>query len=154
MQLELKENIRKFRENRKKRKELYNNLIVIKPSNKINQVISLPKVLNLNPRSIYGKRAEFVNFVKEEMVDLITMSESWERADQTRKTVIEIENFKVISNVHQRTGRGGRPAIIVNTHKYAVENLTNTCVNIPWGLEIVWAVLTPKNVTNSSEVQN
>ena len=78
-----------------------------------------------------------MNFVKEEMVDLITMSESWERADQTLETVIEIENFKVISNVHQRTGRGGRPAIIVNTHKYAVENLTNTCVNIPWGLEIV-----------------
>ena len=81
------------------------------------------------------------------------MSESWERADETLENVIEIENYKVISNVHQRTGRGGRPAIIVNTKKFVVENLTNTLVSIPWGLEIVWALLTPRNVTNSCEVQ-
>ena len=94
-----------------------------------------------------------MKFVEEETVDLITMSESWERPYETLETVIEIENFKVISKVHQRIGRGGRPAILVNTQKFVAENLTNTLVNIPWGLEIVWAVLTPKNVTNSCEVQ-
>ena len=96
---------------------------------------------------------EFSTFVKEEELDLICMSESWEREDLTLQEVIEIENFQVISNVHQRKGHGGRPAIIANAKKFNIENLTNTEINIPWGVEIVWAVLTPKNVTNSSKIQ-
>ena len=54
------------------------NLTVIKRSNKIVEALNLPKVLNLNPRSIYNKIEEFVTFVTEENVDLICMSESWE----------------------------------------------------------------------------
>ena len=148
-----KQRINNFRKNRKKRKEHYQNLIVVKPSNNIFQALSLPKVLNLNPRSIYNKLEEFSTFVKEETVDLICMSESWEREDLTLEEVIEIEDFKVISNVHQRKGKGGRPAIIVNTKKFDVENLTNTQISIPWGAEIVWAVLTPKNISNASKMQ-
>ena len=125
----------------------------MKPSNKIEQAIVLPKVLNINPRSIYNKCEEFVTFVNEEVLDLICMSESFERPDKPLDTVIDLENFKIISSVHQRKEKGGRPAIFVNTNKYEVENLTNTSVSIPWGVEIVWAALTPKNVTNSSEVQ-
>ena len=147
------EKIRKFRKDRNKKQENYKNLIVIKPSNKLVQALSLPKVLNINPRSIYNKHAEFVTFVKEEIVDLICMSESFEREDLPLEELIKIENFRVISNVHQRKGKGGRPAIIVNTQKYEVDNLTNTIISIPWGLEIVWAVLTPKSVTNTSEIQ-
>ena len=128
-------------------------MIVIKPSHKTFQALSLPKVLNLNPRSIYNKLEEFSTFVKEEEVDLICMSESWEREDQTLDNVIKIDDFKVISNVHQRTGKGGRPAVIVNTKKFDTENLTNTTVSIPWGVKIVWAVLTPKNVSSTSDVQ-
>ena len=149
----MNEKIRKFRENRKKGKENYRNLIVIKPSHKTFQALSLPKVLNLNPRSIYNKLEEFSTFVKEKEVYLICMSESWEREDQTLDNVIKIDDFKVISNVHQRTGKGGRPAVIVNTKKFDTENLTNTTVSIPWGVEIVWAVLTPKNVSSTSDVQ-
>ena len=81
------------------------------------------------------------------------MSESWEREEKTLDTVIDIDDFKVISNVHQRTGKGGRPAIIANSKKFDIENLTNTTVEIPWGVEVVWATLTPKNVSNTSEVQ-
>ena len=87
------------------------------------------------------------------MVDLICISESWEREGQTLDKVIKIDNYKVISNVHQRTGIGGRPAIIVNTQKYEVEDLTNTSISIPWGVEIVRAVLTPKSATITSEIQ-
>ena len=94
-----------------------------------------------------------MTFVNEEVLDLICMSESFERPDKPLDSVIDLENFKIISSVHQRKGKGGRPAIFVNTNKYEVENLTNTSVSIPWGVEIVWAALTPKNVTNSSEVQ-
>ena len=55
------------------------NLIVIKRSNKIGQALNLPKVLNINPRSIYNKKSEFETFVKEESVELICMSEAFER---------------------------------------------------------------------------
>ena len=149
----LSDKIKEFRKNRNRRKELFKNLVVIKPSNKVGQALSLPKVLNLNPRSIYNKLEEFKTFVKEEEVDLTCMSESWEREELTLDKVIKIDDYEVISNVHQRTGKGGRPAIIVNTKKYHVENITNTLVNIPWGVEIVWAVLTPKNVSNASNIQ-
>ena len=81
------------------------------------------------------------------------MSESWERENLTLENVIKIHDFKVISNVFQRKGNGGRPAIIVNSKKYLVEDLTQTVVSIPWGVEAVWAVLTPKNVDNSSNIQ-
>ena len=69
-------------------------MIVIKPSHKTFQALSLPKVLNLNPRSIYNKLEEFSTFVKEEEVDLICMSESWEREEQTLDKVIKIDDFK------------------------------------------------------------
>ena len=149
----LKEKIFQFREQRKNKRNLSKNLVVIKRSNKICQAFDLPKVLNLNPRSIYNKVNEFVTFVKEEEVDLVCMSESWERENLTLEKVIKIDDFKVISNVSQRKGNGGRPAIIVNSKKYHVENLTQTVVSIPWKVEAVWAVITPKNVNNASKVQ-
>ena len=80
------------------------------------------------------------------MVDLVAISESWEREDYTLDKVLNMNDYEVISNVYQRTGRGGRPAIVVRKQKFVIENLTNTWVNIPWGIEIVWAILTPKNI--------
>ena len=127
----LKDRIMNFRKIRQKRKVQYKNLVVVKPSNNVSQALSLPKVLNLNPRSIYNKREEFSTFVKEEELDLICMSERWEREELTLQEVIEIEDFTVISNVHQRRGKGGRPAIIANSKKFDVENLTNTEISIP-----------------------
>ena len=142
-----------FREKRKRKKEIFSNLKLIKRSNKIGQAFILPKVLNLNPRSIYNKKDEFETFVKEESIDLICMSESWEKKEKTLEKVIKIEDFCVISNVFQRDGQGGRPAIIANTKKYHVENLTQKAVTVPWGVEVVWAAMTPKNVTNDSKIQ-
>ena len=81
------------------------------------------------------------------------MSESWEREELTLNEVIKLDDHVIISNVHQRKGVGGRPAIIANTKKYNVENLTQSTVPIPWGVEAVWAVLKPRNVTNASKVQ-
>ena len=149
----LKNKILKFREERKRKKANPNNLIVIKRSNKVFEALSLPRVLNLNPRSIYNKIDEFVTFVKEEEVDIICMSESWERENLTLDEVIEIDDYRIISNVFQRKGKGGRPAIIANTKQFIVEDLTNTVVDIPWGVEAVWAALTPKNVNNASNIQ-
>ena len=58
----------------------------------------------------------------------------------------------VISNPSQRRGKGGRPALIVNKTKFQVHNLTQTDITIPWGVEIVWAVLTPLGVTSKSTI--
>ena len=69
------------------------------------------------------------------------MSESWERESLTLDEIIDLEDHQVISNVHQRTGMGGRPAIIVNNKKFDVQNLTNTLVSIPYGVEVTWALL-------------
>ena len=66
----LKQKISKFRELRKKKQEQFRNLVVVKRSNKVGQALNLPKVLNLNPRSIYKKINEFVTFIDEEQVDL------------------------------------------------------------------------------------
>ena len=71
--VKLRERIAKFRKMRKSIKT--RNLVVVKRSNKVGQALDLPKVLNLNPRSFYNKAGEFVTFVEEEQVDLISMSE-------------------------------------------------------------------------------
>ena len=115
----------------------------VKRSNKVCEALDLPSVLNLNPRSVYNKVDEFHNLVNELQVDLLFMSESWERENQTLDQIIKLENYQVISNVYQRNGKGGRPALIINDSKYHVENLTNTVISIPWGVEITWALLTP-----------
>ena len=48
---------------------------------------------------------------------------------------------------------GGRPALIINTKFYHVRNLTNKLLEILWGCEATWALLTPKNVTSASKIQ-
>ena len=43
--------------------------------------------------------------------------------------------------------------MIINHRKYDVEDLTNNVVKIPWGVEVTWALLTPKNSSRNSLVQ-
>ena len=129
------------------------NLKTIKRNAKVFQALNLPTICNLNPRSVYNKCDEFHTFVKEEQVDLLLMSESWEREYLTLDEIVKLEDHTIISNVSQRTGMGGRPAIFANNKKFEVQNVTNTLVQIPWGVEAVWCVLTPKNVTNDSQIQ-
>ena len=122
-------------------------------SSKLVQALSLPTLCNINPRSIYNKIDEFHEFVKEEEVDVIFISESWEREHLPLDKIIHLEDFVTISNVSQRREIGGRPALVVNTKKYHVQNVTNSLVQIPWGVEAVWCVLTPKNITHDSKIQ-
>ena len=130
-----------------------NKTMKIKGKNRFEQALNLPVLCNLNPRSVYNKRDEFHTLVKEEQLDLIFLSESWEREYLPLHRIIDLEDHTVISNVHQRAGMGGRPAIIANHKKYHVQNLTNSVIQIPWGVEAVWCVLTPKNITHDSKIQ-
>ena len=117
------------------------------------QALDLPVVLNVNPRSVYNKISEFHTLVTQHEVDLVCMSEGWERENLTLDQIIQLEDYSIISNVHQRRGTGGRPAIIVNHKKYNVQNLTHKLINIPWGVEAVWCLISPKHVTNNSIVK-
>ena len=125
----------------------------MKKSNNLYQALNLPTLCNMNPRSVYNKLNEFHTFVEEEQVDCIFLSESWERDYLTLDKVIKLEEHTVVSNVGQRNGKGGRPAIIANHKKFQVENLTNNMIQIPWGVEAVWCLLTPKGVTHDSKIQ-
>ena len=48
---------------------------------------------------------------------------------------------------------GGRPAMIINEKRFCVQNLTNTLVSIPYGVEITWAILTPKQISSTSVIK-
>ena len=74
----------------------------MKKSSKVYQALSLPTLCNMNPRSVYNKLDEFHTFVKEEQLDCIFMSESWERDYLTLDKVIKLDDHIVISNVNQR----------------------------------------------------
>ena len=58
-----------------------NNITVVR-SNNVIEAFSLPTVINLNPRSVYNKIDEFHALVQEEDVDIVVMSESWEREEK------------------------------------------------------------------------
>ena len=126
---------------------------IIKRNDKVTQALNLPNICNLNPRSVYNKVEEFHTFVEQEEIDLLFMSESWERDFLTLDQIMKLDDHTIISNVSQRTGNGGRPAIFANNRKFEVQNVTNTLVQIPWGVEAVWCVLTPKNISNDSKIQ-
>ena len=117
-----------------------NNLKTIKRSNKLVQALNLPTVMNVNPRSVYNKVNEFHAFVEEEQIDCVFMSESWERPELPLEQIIHLPDHVVISNPHQRKGIGGRPALIINTKKYHVKNLTQNLIEIPKRLQFVVSI--------------
>ena len=93
--------------------------------------------------------------MKEEDIDLCLISESWERPSEPLDTVIKMKDFCIISNPHQRAASisGGRPAILANTEKFMVDNINQSLVSIPWGVEATWCLLSPKNSSNSSLIK-
>ena len=68
-------------------------LVFIKRDNKFQEAISLPKILNLNPRSIYNKIIQLKTFIRERDIDIVLISESWERLDEPLSNAIDIEGF-------------------------------------------------------------
>ena len=115
--------------------------------------LSLITLCNFNRISVYNKVAEFHDFVKSEEIDILFMSESWERKSKTLTEMINLEDHEVLSNVYQRKGKGGRPALIVNKNKFEVRNFTNTLVPVKWGVEAVGAILKPKQISQSSKIK-
>ena len=59
----------------------------------------------------------------------------------------------MISNPFQRSNTGGKPALVINMEKFVIDDPNQTLINIPWGVEIVWSILTPKKVLSSSKIK-
>ena len=116
--------------------------------------MQLPKIVNINPRGAMNKLDELKTFIVEEEVDVAFVSESHDRDNFKLQENLSLSQHEIFSNLDQRKEKGGRPAIIVNNVKYVVENLTNTLVDIPWGVEMMWVMLTLRNSTSSSIIQN
>ena len=43
--------------------------------------------------------------------------------------------------------------MIINHVKYFIRNLTQTLIDIPWGVEAVWALITPKKTRSNSKIK-
>ena len=41
----------------------------------------------------------------------------------------------------------------MNEERFNVENITNSLIDIPWGVEAVWCIITPKNSGNNSLIK-
>ena len=104
-------------------------------------------------RSVMKMSPKIMNLLREENIDVSFISESHDRENKRPEDRFNLDGYRVISNLYQRQEKGGRPALIVNENKYIVEDLTNTLVEIPWGVEVTWAAITPKNVSNDSVIK-
>ena len=125
----------------------------IKRNNIVLQGLELPTVINLNPRSIYNKADEFKILLEQYQGDLICISESWERENLSLSDLLQLENYRIISNVKQREFVGGKPAIIINEEKYHIKQLCPDPITVPIGVEAVWVLITHKNKNPRSKVQ-
>ena len=126
---------------------------VLKRNNLLLQGIELPTVININPRSIYNKTDDFKILLEQYSGDAIFISESWNRESLPLDKLLQLENFKVISNVKQRDFKGGKPAIIINEEKYHIIELCPEPVTVPIGVEAVWALIIPKHKSPQSKMK-
>ena len=74
--------------------------------------------------------------MEEEEVDLAFISKSHEQVDKTLVNTLNMENHQVISNVYQRRGKRGRPAVVLSSVKFKIQNDTSTLIIIPWGWKL------------------
>ena len=82
-------------------------------------------------------------------VDCCFISESWDRDNQCLEQTIKMDGYQVVKNVKQRSGKGGRPALMINKRKYFVKELCPSLFTVPPTVEATWALLTPKQLIRS-----
>ena len=52
-------------------------------------------MLNINPRSLYNKKEEFITLVDEEEIDVGCISETWERKKLPLDKLIKIDGYEI-----------------------------------------------------------
>ena len=68
-------------------------LKIIQRNSKFKEAFSLPKILNINPRSIYNKIIQLKTYIKEKNIDAVFLSESWERQEEPLTNILDIDGF-------------------------------------------------------------
>ena len=72
--------------------------------------------------------------MQEEDIDVALVSETWEKEKKPLPDLIKLTTHTVISNVHQRKGIGGRPALVINHDKFHISTPVDDHVSLPWGV--------------------
>ena len=62
--------------------------------------------------------------------------------------IIQMEGYQIVKNVLQRSGKGGKPALVIKKDKYFIKELCPTVLTVPPTVEATWALLTPKAANN------
>ena len=119
----------------------------IRRNNLVLQSMVLPTVININPRSLYNKHEELSTLIDQYSAEVICVSESWEQEKRPLEELIDLPDYKIVTNVKQREFRGGKPAILVNENKFVVKKLCPDVITVPVGVEAVWVLITPKKRT-------
>ena len=65
-----------------------------------------------------------------------------------------MENYRIISNVKERDGRGGKPALVVKDSNFIVKELCPKEVTVPVGVEAVWILMRRKKQNPKSPINN
>ena len=109
----------------------------------------LPLCIMLNARSVYNKPDHFKDLYQLGP-DLILVSETWERHRIRLSDIIGTERYHTISYKRDRNRVGGGCAIVYNDARFNVEKIN---VEVEYGVEAVWALVTPKARTVGSKVK-
>ena len=125
----------------------------LKRNNAFLQGLELPVVLNINPRSLYNKADDMRLLLEQYSGDTIFISESWSRENLPLDNLLQLDKFKIITNVKQRNFQGGKPALIINEEKYHIKELCPEPITVPIGVEAVWALITPKQKNHQTPVK-
>ena len=105
--------------------------------------------MSINPRSIYNKKEEFSLLLAQYEADVICISESFERENQSLQQLLDLDDYEVISMVKKRDFKGGNPAILINKQKFIVKRICPDPICVPVGVEAVWALISPKNSSSN-----
>ena len=67
--------------------------------------------------------------------------------------LIQLSSHTVISNVYQRRGVGGRPALVINHDKCHISTPIENHLSLTCGVEATSAMIVPKNLNKESIVK-
>ena len=81
-------------------------------------------------------------------VECCTVSESWDKNDDSLEKILQMDGYQIIKNVLQRQRKGGKPILVVKKEKYFIKELCPSVITVPQSVEVSWALLTPKVQTN------
>ena len=95
----------------------------------------------LNARSLYNKPDNFKDLLHQIGPDLLLASETWERKRKPLTKILPSSQYKIISYARDNNRSGGGCAIFYSENRFEVLNLE---ILAPEGVEIVWALFTPK----------